>query len=152
MRRTRRHLTAHPSLTIILCGTSGCAASSPASTPTAPATSVDSSAGSSNVDSDDTGGPGAKDDENAGLDEKPGGEPAPDGKPGLGPEPAPNPDLRLPDFVLWSPPECSVVPNGQLDGSDGPTLFVAMRNSEPGRWSKLVSFELKSELLPLPCR
>ncbi len=49
-----------------------------------------------------------------------------------------------PDFVLFSLPECSVVPGGSLSGADNLTLFVALRNAGPGDWTTLVPFRLTS--------
>jgi hypothetical protein len=54
-------------------------------------------------------------------------------------------DSSGPDFTLFSLPECSVIPGGSLTGADNLTIFVSVRNSGPGSFSRLVPFELRSD-------
>lgn len=54
-------------------------------------------------------------------------------------------DPQGPDLVLFTVPECSVVPGGALGGGDALTMFVAVRNAGPGAVGRLVPFELVSD-------
>jgi hypothetical protein len=48
-------------------------------------------------------------------------------------------------FARYPVPECAVVPNGALSGADALTMFVAVRNSGPGRFDKLVPVDAASD-------
>lgn len=64
-------------------------------------------------------------------------------------EPLPSPgtpeNTNLPDFVLFSLPECGIVPEGALSGADALGIFVAIRNSGPGVWANLVPYSMVSD-------
>jgi hypothetical protein len=57
-----------------------------------------------------------------------------------GPDPA-----GLPDFTLFTLPQCDFVPGGALSGADALGIQVAVRNSGPGDWESLVPFSLVSD-------